>query len=139
MTDAIRRRNDLDGLTPEFRAKVEVLLYRLRLRGHVPWVYETRRTPERQAYLYASGRTRPGPKVTWTRESKHLHGLAVDIIDGREHPTRPGDRVGWGTWGDPISAGMAERFFSALGDEAKAIGLVWGGDWKSRDLPHVEM
>ena len=51
-------------------------------------VIEGVRTPERQRYLYAQGRTRPGRKVTWTLKSNHFvnartgYGHAVDIFPG---------------------------------------------------------
>ena len=44
------------------------------------------RTQADQEKLYAKGRTEPGPKVTWTRRSKHTTGTAVDFglfRDGR--------------------------------------------------------
>jgi peptidoglycan LD-endopeptidase CwlK len=34
---------------------------------------------EYQDWLYAQGRTRPGPIVTWTRHSDHLTGNAWDV------------------------------------------------------------
>lgn len=37
------------------------------------------RTQAEQEKLYAKGRTEPGPRVTWTRNSKHKEGLAVDF------------------------------------------------------------
>lgn len=45
-------------------------------------VFEACRTPQRQAYLYAQGRSRPGPKVTWVKpwSSMHQYGLAVDFV-----------------------------------------------------------
>lgn len=42
-------------------------------------VLEGLRTKERQAELYAQGRTKPGKVVTWTLNSKHIEGRAVDI------------------------------------------------------------
>lgn len=136
--------SELDALEPEFRVKVEAVLGRLWRRGFAPKLFETRRTKERQAWLYASGRTRPGSKVTWTMRSKHLEGLAADIIDGRlgEFDGRPGlEPVGWGSW--PRSTEddkLAAEFFAALGEEAEEEGLVWGGNWSGtrKDLPHIE-
>ena len=40
----------------------------------------TRRTEKEQAALYAQGRTKPGPIVTWTMYSKHLTGDAFDFV-----------------------------------------------------------
>lgn len=52
-------------------------------------MFEARRSPERQKRLYASGRTRQWPIVTWTLNSKHLEGKAVDIVFYKDNkPTR---------------------------------------------------
>lgn len=40
----------------------------------------TSRTQAEQEALYAKGRTAPGPKVTWTLNSKHLTGEAFDFV-----------------------------------------------------------
>tara|TARA_Y100001973_G_scaffold90807_1_gene138761 strand:+ start:1275 stop:1802 length:528 start_codon:yes stop_codon:yes gene_type:complete len=149
---SIERQDTLEGLHPEFLPKLQQLLDRLKARGFKPWVYETHRTAARQDWLYASGRTRPGPIVTnvdgKVQTGKgHGAGKAADIIDGRAHPTRSGQRVGWGTWsgqdGDETAAEMAEDFFRALGEEAEALGLTWGGRWTlsggGKDMPHVQL
>ena len=41
-------------------------------------IHETRRAQARQNELFAQGRTRPGTVVTWTRDSLHQYGLALD-------------------------------------------------------------
>ncbi len=38
------------------------------------------RTNAQQAALYAQGRTSEGNKVTWTLDSYHQYGLAVDLV-----------------------------------------------------------
>ena len=38
------------------------------------------RTNKQQADLYAQGRTKEGSKVTWTLNSYHQYGLAVDTV-----------------------------------------------------------
>lgn len=103
-------------------------------------VVEGVRTPERQKELYAQGRTKPGPKVTWTLNSNHFKkvdgfGHAVDLLPA------PYD------WKDtkPFDV-MAEAMFAA----AKELGVVirWGANWdqdgKPRekgesDSPHWEL
>jgi peptidoglycan L-alanyl-D-glutamate endopeptidase CwlK len=44
------------------------------------------RTAAEQRWLYASGRTRAGPKITWTLRSNHMGGRAIDfsLVDGKE-------------------------------------------------------
>lgn len=41
-----------------------------------------------QDRLYAQGRTAPGPVVTWTRDSDHLRGIAVDLEPVRGTPAQ---------------------------------------------------
>jgi hypothetical protein len=67
-------------LDPEMRAKVERVMERMATEhGSDVVLLEGLRTPERQAWLYAQGRSRPGPVVTWTTSSKHSQGLAADL------------------------------------------------------------
>lgn len=151
VSDSIERQDSLELLQSSFRGQVQKLIQALQAQGYEPWVYETRRTASRQNWLYASGRTRPGAIVTNVDSSGypgkgHGAGLAVDIIDGRPHPTRSGQKVGWGSWtgdaGDAEAKRMADAFFDALGSEAEKLGLVWGGDWTlaggGSDRPHVQ-
>ncbi|MGE7115026.1 M15 family metallopeptidase [Lysinibacillus sp. NPDC047702] len=46
------------------------------------FITETYRSQERQNYLYAQGRTRPGQIVTWILDSNHKSRLAWDIAVG---------------------------------------------------------
>ena len=89
------------------------------------FVVEGLRTKERQEQLYAQGRTKPGPKVTWTMKSKHLDGRAVDLaplIDGV---------IDWKDLKkfDQIAAAMLEA--------GKEVGVLvrWGADWDMDGLP----
>lgn len=80
------------------------------------------RSNERQAYLFASGKSR-------TLRSKHLLGRAIDVaavVDGR---------VSW-------DFSHYEQIALAFKREAALLGIpiVWGGDWpKYRDGPHFEL
>jgi peptidoglycan L-alanyl-D-glutamate endopeptidase CwlK len=76
------KNNRLEDLHPDFRAKLERWLAQARAtfpQFHIR-VGETRRTAERQAWLYASGRSRPGPILTYTLNSNHRWGLAADLV-----------------------------------------------------------
>lgn len=75
---------NLEAVSPELRSKVERVIERMKNEyGHDVQVVETARSQERQEWLFAQGRTRSGPVVTWTRDSAHTRGEAVDvIIDG---------------------------------------------------------
>lgn len=148
VVESITKQDSASSLDPVFRAKLAKMTAALRARGFQPWVYETKRSQARQAWLYASGRSRSGGIVTNVSEvGAHGRGTAADVIDGRPHPTRKGERVGWGTWsgddGDEKAATMARAYFEAQGEEAKKLGLIWGGDWTlsggGSDEPHVEL
>jgi peptidoglycan L-alanyl-D-glutamate endopeptidase CwlK len=87
-------------------------------------VTSTLRTFEEQAELFAQGRTKPGKIVTKAKpgESWHNFGLAFDVV-----PLIAGKAV----WDSPR--------WTEIGALGKAIGLAWGGDFKSfKDLPHFE-
>src|SRR5712692_1332214 len=81
MNESVRNA-DLACLHPIFREKARRLLGRLAAEGIPFQLFEGLRSPERQQYLYAQGRTRPGPIVTkaqpWT--SYHQYGLAGDFV-----------------------------------------------------------
>ncbi len=74
----------LDHLSPEFRSRLERVIERMeREFGHDVRLVEGFRAQERQEHLYAQGRTRPGPVVTWTLASAHTDGRAADLlVDG---------------------------------------------------------
>jgi peptidoglycan LD-endopeptidase CwlK len=107
-------------------------------------VIEGVRTIERQAKLYAQGRTERGPVVTWTMNSKHLvqndgFGHAVDIVPYRADGTIDwNDRQGF----DRIAL---EMFRAA---SIRAVTIRWGADWNRNgtfrekgesDSPHFEL
>jgi hypothetical protein len=75
---------DLEALNAEFRARLDRVIERMETEhGHRVEVVETVRDQARQDHLYAQGRSRPGPVVTWTRSSNHTEGRAADLlVDG---------------------------------------------------------
>jgi len=99
-------------------------------------VIEGLRTQARQDELWAQGRTKPGPIVTWTNDaSSHGSGRAVDLCP---YPV---------DWTDLKKFdAIAEAMFT----EANELGVTlrWGADWdqdgKPRergesDSPHFEL
>lgn len=99
------------------------------------------RTPEEQAILYAKGRTKPGPKVTWTMKSNHFvnpktgKGHAVDLL------VAPYDWAEGPQWKQ-----MADAMFAAA--KELDIKIRWGRDWDQdgiigekgeTDGPHFEL
>jgi D-alanyl-D-alanine dipeptidase len=74
--DTIVADRDLSKLEANFRSKVSAFLAEV---GREIFVTEGFRTQQRQDYLYSLGRTQPGKIVTWTKESLHEKGKAIDI------------------------------------------------------------
>ncbi|MEO7965493.1 MAG: M15 family metallopeptidase, partial [Gemmatimonadaceae bacterium] len=82
-TPAVVRRST-DALVPDLRLRLDRVIDRMKSEfGYSVEVVETVRSQARQDELFAQGRSAPGEVVTWTRNSKHTAGRAVDVvIDG---------------------------------------------------------
>lgn len=121
-------------LFPSFAGRVHLVLAEMDSYAtkHMPevlrWdVSEGFRTVARQQELFALGRSRPGKIVTQRdgvrRRSDHQSSLAADLNPFDSHgPIWTVDVAHW----------------AYLGHVARAHGLEWGGDWKMRDMPHVQ-
>ncbi|GGG99763.1 peptidoglycan-binding protein [Mucilaginibacter phyllosphaerae] len=78
----IERHNDINQLHPIVRKAAVKVFVQLQSEGIPFRIYEAYRFPERQADLYAQGRTKPGPIVTYAQpwSSYHQYGLAIDFV-----------------------------------------------------------
>jgi len=92
-------------------------------RGRMPAVEDVR-AMYRAAGLGPINAADTKKAITWTLDSKHLRGEAVDFV-----PVRAG--VVW--WGAPVAV------WDRMGVIGEAAGLKWGGRWKQRDCPHFEI
>lgn len=115
----------MDLCAPKFAAAVRAMLAEL-AGGPSEMVFETLRTPERQAFLYGFGRDYDDGRGIVTNAQTSLYsfhgfGLAVDIVEKDGTP-----------WDAPPG------FWENIGRVAKKHGLSWGGDWKKPDRPHVQ-
>ncbi|MCV9949240.1 M15 family metallopeptidase [Paenibacillus polymyxa] len=129
--------NRLVGLNPVFKIVMEKLIERCYARG--VWIVITQglRTYAEQDALYAQGRNGDKrPKVTKARGgySNHNFGLAADFA----LLLRDGRTVSWDTLKDDDKDSLPD--WSEVVEEAKRLGLEWGGDWRSfKDMPHLQM
>lgn len=125
---------DLADLHPHMRVLAERLIAQASAAGIPLTVTCTLRSMEEQAALYAQGRTRPGPIVTYARPgySYHNFGLAIDVV--------PDQLLALQNWGEtPEHNGEAYALWDQLGSIGTDLGLVWGGDFKTlQDRPHFE-
>lgn len=125
-----RSRARLSGVRPEL---VRVVERAIEITTVDFVVVSGARTQAQQDALYAQGRTKPGPKVTWTRRSRHIGGFAVDLcpfVDGAIE------------WDNDGRLGLWPRLADAMKSAAREMGvmLVWGGDWpRTPDRPHFEL
>lgn len=135
---------DVNLLMEPFRSQVREFLAELDKEGFKYLVSETLRTPRVQAAYFAQGRkpldevnrlrvsaglwkiseAENKNKVTWTLRSKHLDGLAIDVV-----PSRNGDY--W--WNAP------DELWKKMSDIGVSCGLESGYTWKEKDSPHFEM
>lgn len=101
-------------------------------------VVEGRRTSARQAELFAQGRTAPGKIITWTLDSKHITGDAVDLA-----PV-VGGAIPWGS--HAAFDELAQVMFRAA--ELEGVAITWGADWNNNgirrekgetDSPHYQL
>ena len=113
---------DISELTKDAQQACRAFLTLCQSRGLAVRITETYRSQMRQDELYRQGRTAPGKVVTWTKNSRHTSRRAWDIcqnIKGREYSDR--------------------NFFEECAKVARALGITWGGDWNTPDMPHFEV
>lgn len=123
--DKINERNEkaISTLTPEYQPIARDLVRKSFEAGVPVLVTEGHRSQERQEQLYAQGRTAPGNVVTWTRNSRHTKGTAIDLVPLNEK-------------GQPDYNNSAA--YKTLGELGQTLGLEWGGNWKNKDMPHFQ-
>ena len=119
------RRNlaKIQELNKDFRPLVLELLQQLEEAfDEAPLITDGNRTLEEQKALYAKGRTAPGKIVTWTLNSNHIGGNAIDIgfLDEKGKLTY---NVDWDLFGTVV---------------ASIPGLDWGFAMWGIDKPHVQ-
>lgn len=111
-----RSRKNLVGVHPHLVQVVE----RAAELSPVPFVVtEGLRTLDRQKQLKAAGKS-------WTLNSRHLTGHAVDLVDADDFK-----------YDIPDMTKIKTAMFAA--SEELGVPLDWGGDWKQKDTPHFEL
>lgn len=120
------RQHDFSSIAPGFALRLFLHLRDANKAGLRVGLFEGLRTEARQRWLYAQGRTRPGPRVTNVNDPRwgwHFFGLAGDVA----FLSSAGD------WYWPATEDSRWRKLKELGAK---YGLTTGLDWHSQDAPH---
>ena len=113
----------LDDLSPRFRPIACELLARCAEAGLPVVIVNTRRSMAQQEEYLRRG-------VSWTRNSKHITGDAIDLAPYDTYSLYGPDKLRWNA-DDPV--------WPRIGAIGEALGLRWGGRWKVKDLGHFEL
>ncbi|SCK08640.1 peptidoglycan L-alanyl-D-glutamate endopeptidase CwlK [Vogesella sp. LIG4] len=129
--DAINEQPRLSGadrdwsrLDPAFVQTVLRVMAKMEARGFPMTLLEGYRSAARQDALAGQATL-----VTKAKggQSKHQYGLAVDLAPVRNGKVVISERDPW-----------AMQAYVALGEEAGAASLTWGGNWSFKDYGHIE-
>ncbi|QLI83209.1 M15 family metallopeptidase [Chitinibacter fontanus] len=115
---------DWSKLNPQFVQQVLLLMKKMQERGYPLALLEGYRSPERQDDLAQLANV-----VTKAKggQSKHQYGIAVDLAPMKDGKVVISEKDPW-----------AFDAYQALGEEAVALGLTWGGKWSFKDYGHIE-
>jgi D-alanyl-D-alanine carboxypeptidase-like protein len=67
--------------------------------------------------------------VSWTPNSKHLTGDAIDLVPYDVYTLHGPDKLRWDA---------TDRAWQIMGDIGEKLGLRWGGRWQQKDMGHFE-
>lgn len=118
---------DITELTPLAQRACRLFMAKCAEAGLDIFITETYRSQARQNELYEQGRTRlwdekgnPLKIVTWTKNSRHTSRRAWDIA----------------CKGKTL---YDTKVLREAGQIGKSLGITWGGDWETPDMPHFEI
>lgn len=119
---------DPNKLTPKLRAVYMEFQKRCTDKGIRYLLICTIRSKEQQLENIRKG-------VSWTKNSKHLPGSdglsrAFDVVPYRLSADGRRKTLLW-------NSNAPE--WQVMGSIGKELGLVWGGDWKQKDMGHFQL
>lgn len=112
----------LDDLSERFKPLAMELVARCVEAGLCILIVDTLRTPMEQAENVRRG-------VSWTPNSKHLTGDAIDLVPYDIYSLHGPDKLRWDN---------TDAAWQTMGAIGKRLGLRWGGEWTVKDMGHFE-
>ena len=113
----------LDSLQQLMRIRTFEFLARL-VEANIPvMIINTLRTGAEQNLNIKNG-------ASWTPNSKHLIGNAIDICPYSIYQEKGDDKLQWDA-SDPL--------WTKIGTIGESCGLKWGGRWIQKDMGHFEI
>ena len=124
-TSTLMPNRDVAVLAPRFRVAVERAIRAANEQGLDAIVYETYRSQQLQEAYFERGRSQVPPTAPVTNARSNLYswhgfGLAVDVISKTKE---------WDVGPD---------WFARVAEHFRAESCRWGGEWKTKDLPHFQ-
>ena len=114
----------LDDLVPELRTKAFELIARCAEADIPVKIIDTLRTKAEQDVYLRKG-------VSWTSNSKHLTGRALDICPYEIYTAAPG--------GDKLLWNVEHPIWDTIVTIGERLGLKAGARWAVRDFGHFEL
>jgi len=132
----------LDDICPKVRPFIFRALALMTMRGVHVTVTDILRTKEEQEHNIATGHS-------WTMNSKHLPQNKCEACHqltnsqgtlGLSHALDVAVYSEWARVGvKKLEWNASHPDWAIVGECVKQAGLRWGGDWKVRDLAHMEL
>lgn len=109
----------LEGVHPTLKAKALKMIELAAEEGVTIRVSQGLRTFDEQNALFGKR-----PKVTNAKggQSSHNYGVATDFV------VYVNGKVTWDV-----------EYYKSIGRWASQVGLTWGGNWRFKDMPHVQL
>jgi len=124
-SSSAHNRRDIEALHPAMKSKVTALINAMKARGFETQIITTWRSPQSQQAKRLQGKSKTSFGYhNFVDATGAAASQAADLVDkgalyGPDDPAT-----------DQEAHAQATKYFKALGEEAKKLGLRWGGDYK---------
>ena len=125
---------DIMDLHPDLQPLCREFLARTHAENIHTFLTCTYRSNKEQDIEYAKGRTALGNIVTNAKAGQSKHNFTID-----GEPASKAFDVAIRLDDGSLDWNTVHSCWHRIGEIGKELGLVWGGNWKQRDMPHFEL